>query len=130
MANNYKTYVKNAIPDERFLVTVGALGAVVCGFSRFIWGLLLERMSFKIVYSFLCIVNACLAFTVYYIKSIEVFYIIYVLGAYLCYGGHQGIFPALSSQVFGLRYGPQIYGILFLAFPLSNFIQCILVSWL
>lgn len=41
MANNYKTYVKKLIPDERFLVTVGAIGAVVCGFSRFFWGLLL-----------------------------------------------------------------------------------------
>lgn len=130
MANNYKTYVKNVIPDERFLVTVGALGAVVCGFSRFIWGLLLERMSFKVVYSFLCIINAFMAFTVFYIKSLEVFYIVYVMGAYLCYGGHQGIFPALSSQVFGLRYGPQIYGILFLAFPASNFLQCILINWI
>lgn len=82
------------------------------------------------MYSFLCIVNAFFAFTVYYIKSVEAFYMVYVLGAYLCYGGHQGIFPALSSQVFGLRYGPQIYGILFLAFPLSNFIQCFFISWI
>ncbi len=52
------------------------------------------------------------------------------MGAYLCYGGHQGIFPALSSQVFGLRYGPQIYGILFLAFPVSNFLQCIIINWI
>ena len=85
-------------------------------------------MSFKLVYSFLCIINAFLAFTVYYIKDIEAVYFIYVICAYICYGGHLGIFPAIVSQVFGLRYGPQIYGILFLAFPLSNFIQYLLIN--
>jgi hypothetical protein len=85
-------------------------------------------MSFKVVYSFLCIINAFLSFTIFYIKTIPGVYFVYVILAYVCYGGHLGIFPALATQVFGIRYGPQIYGIMFLAFPLSNFIQCIFIN--
>lgn len=56
-------------------------------------------------------------------------YFIYVVLSYICYGGHLGIFPAVTSQIFGIRYGPQIYGILFYAFPVSNFIQFFLVNY-
>lgn len=107
---------------------MGALAAIACGCSRFMWGLMLEKMSFKVVYSFLCIMNAFLAFTVFYIKTIPPVYFIYVICAYICYGGHLGIFPAIVTQVFGLRYGPQIYGLLFLAFPVSNFIQYFFIN--
>ena len=110
------------------MITVGALAAVSASFSRFIWGFMLERMSFKVVYSMLCVINAFLAFTVFYIKSVEVVYFVYVVAAYICYGGHLGIFPALVAQVFGIRYGPQIYGIMFLAFPCSNFLQYFFIN--
>lgn len=40
-----------------------------------------------------------------------------------------GIFPAVTSQIFGVRYGPQIYGILFYAFPVSNFFQYLIVNY-
>jgi len=53
-----------------------------------------------------------------------------VVLSYICYGGHLGIFPAITSQIFGVRYGPQIYGILFYAFPVSNFIQYLLVNYI
>ena len=56
-------------------------------------------------------------------------YFAYIVLTYICYGGHLGIFPAITSVVFGVRYGPQIYGILFYAFPVSNFIQYLLVNY-
>lgn len=46
----------------------------------------------------------------------------------ICYGGFLGIFPAISSKIFGFRYGSQIYGFLFYAFPASNFVQIILFN--
>lgn len=48
----------------------------------------------------------------------------------ICYGGFLGIFPAISSKVFGFRYGSQIYGFLFYAFPASNFVQVLLINWI
>jgi hypothetical protein len=53
---------------------------------------------------------------------------LFVFLAYVCYGGHLGMFPALTSQIFGIRNGSQIYGILFLGFATANAIQFILVK--
>jgi OFA family oxalate/formate antiporter-like MFS transporter len=73
--------------------------------------------------------NALLAFSIPYVASIKEIYFVYIVLTYICYGGHLGIFPAITSLVFGVRYGPQIYGILFYAFPVSNFIQFMLVNY-
>ena len=75
------------------------------------------------------IINSFLAFTIYYISSLKIFYLVYVIATSICYGGFLGIFPAISSKVFGYRYGSQIYGFLFYAFPASNFVHVILTNW-
>lgn len=35
-----------------------------------------------------------------------------IILAYGCFGGIMGSFPSLSSEVFGLRYAGQNYGII------------------
>lgn len=35
---NYRTYVKGKIMDDKYLGLIGSIGAIACGFSRFIWG--------------------------------------------------------------------------------------------
>ena len=70
-----------------------------------------------------------IAFSIVYVRQVKEAYFLYVVLSCICYGGHLGIFPAVTSQIFGLRYGPQIYGILFFAFPASNFIQYLLVNY-
>lgn len=127
---NYKSYVKEKIADDKYLTLVGSFGAIACGLSRILWGYFLEKQTFKAIYYTVCIVNAFLSFTVYYISGIKELYFAYVVLSYICYGGNLGIFPAVTSQIFGVRYGPQIYGILFYAFPVSNFIQYLLVNYI
>ena len=46
---NYKTYVKNVINDDKFLTTVGVVGAVGNGCSRFFWNLFFSKTGFKTV---------------------------------------------------------------------------------
>lgn len=55
---------------------------------------------------------------------------IYVLVTWVIYGGLLGMFPAIATNIFGLRYSPQIYGFLFYAFPVSNFVQYLLIQWI
>jgi hypothetical protein len=50
---------------------IGYVGAIACGLSRIIWGTVLERDTFKFLYYSLAIVNAFLAFTVYFINGIK-----------------------------------------------------------
>lgn len=115
--------------DDRYLTIIGAVGALVAGLSRFFWSALLEKFSFKFLLWSLLVVNSFLAFTIFYIYKIRALYLIYVLATSLCYGGFLGIFPAISSKIFGFRYGSQIYGFLFYAFAASNFVQVILTNW-
>ena len=126
---NYKTYMKGKILDDRYLTMIGAFGAVACSLSRYVWGMILEKETFKIIYYCLAILNCVLAFSIIYVKDVKELYFLYVLLSYIVYGGHLGIFPAVASKIFGMRYGPQIYGILFFAFPVSNFIQYFLVNY-
>lgn len=128
MVNNYKSYAKMIITDQKFLIYTGSIAAVACGLSRYLWSYMIEKVGFKGLYALLCIINAFLAFTVFYIVNWSGVYCAYVILAYISYGGHLGMFPAIASQVFGVRYGPQIYGILFFAFPISNFIQYIFIN--
>lgn len=78
----------------------------------------------------LLVVNSVLAFAIYYITSFKIFYLAFVIATSVCYGGFLGIFPAISSKVFGYRYGSQIYGFLFYAFPASNFVQVMITNWI
>ena len=73
-------------------------------------------------------INSFLAFTIYYINQLRILYLIYIIATSICYGGFLGIFPAISSKIFGYRYGSQIYGFLFYAFPASNFVQVLLTN--
>ena len=124
---NYKSYAKFKI-DDKFLTIIGAFGALACGLSRFLWSALLETFSYRFLLWMLLAINSALAFTIYYVSSIKVFYLIFVIATSTCYGGFLGIFPAISSKVFGYRYGAQIYGFLFYAFPASNFAQVLLTN--
>lgn len=127
---NYKTYVKNVVLDDRYLTFIGAFGAVACSFSRFFWGSILEKKTFKFLYYAISLLNLFLALTINFIDQIKEVYFAYVILSYICYGGMLGMFPAITSQIFGVRYGPQIYGILFFAFPISNLIQFLLVNYI
>ena len=68
---NYKTYMKADIMDDRFLTIVGAFGAIGCCLSRLIWGIILEKETFKVIYYCLAILNCVLAFSIVYIKEIK-----------------------------------------------------------
>lgn len=121
--------MKTQFTDDRFLTWIGAFGAIACSLSRLLWGSVLEKDTFKRIYYCLAILNCVLAFSIIYVKNIKQAYFLYVVLSYIVYGGHLGIFPAVASTVFGIRYGPQIYGLLFFSFPVSNFIQYLLVNY-
>lgn len=126
---NYKTYVKLKMSD-RFLTIVGAVGSLACGMSRFLWAALMEKMSLRLLLWVLLVVNSFLSFTIFYFSGVPVIYACYVFASLVCYGGFLGVFPAIASRTFGFRYGSQIYGLLFYAFPLSNFVQLFLMNFI
>ena len=128
VSGSYKTFGKKYIHNDAFLTLIGAVGSMGNGLSRFAWATLLDKFDFKCLYTTLLIINSFLALTIYYAVQIPQLYMLYVFLAYVCYGGHLGMFPAVSSQVFGVRNGSQIYGILFQGFALANAVQFLVVK--
>lgn len=125
---NYKNYVRMRY-DDRYLSFLGAFGAIACGLSRFfLAGIASRALSFRGLLWILLMINCFMAFTIPYISSIKYIYSAYVIISFVCYGGFLGIFPVLSTKIFGRRYGTQIYGLLFYSFACSNFIQLILMN--
>ena len=49
LTGNYKTYVKTAITDDKFLTLIGTFGAIGNGFSRFLWSVLFNKTGYKFV---------------------------------------------------------------------------------
>ena len=107
---------------------MGAVSAVACGLSRFFWSFSLERIPVKVLLGFLLLVNGGLSLTIIYIVNVKELYFLYVLASFIIYGGNLGIYPVITSMIFGTRYSGQIYGLLFYGYTASNFIQFILIN--
>lgn len=68
ITTNYKTYVKSTIHDDQFLTTIGVIGSVGNGCSRFFWNLYFNKTGYKTVLltvlTLCAIVFATIRFTV------------------------------------------------------------------
>jgi hypothetical protein len=63
IAFNYKEYGMISIGDDQFLTIVGSLGAVFNGFGRLIFGMLLDKFSYRVLSMVINGVLAIFAFT-------------------------------------------------------------------
>mmetsp|Transcript_23324 Transcript_23324/g.20705 ORF Transcript_23324/g.20705 Transcript_23324/m.20705 type:complete len:118 (+) Transcript_23324:770-1123(+) len=95
ISSNFKSYETIDVPDEKFITLVGSLGAIVNGLSRGVWATLQDVFGFKIIYITLLVLEVSIAFTFVAIHKIKALYLIWVLVAFACLGGHFAIFPTL-----------------------------------
>lgn len=118
---NYKNVGKKYF-DDGFLTGVGAFAAIGNGLSRPIWSSMLDKFSFKTVFSFLLCLEIFLALTLQFSYSFSILYLIYVFLVHTTFGGVMAMFPVVSAQLFGVKIASQIYGIYWFAFGMANFI--------
>jgi len=67
------------------------------------------------------ITNIFIAFTINFFDSNKFVFALYVVMAAANEGGHFSIFPPYIIETFGLKYGPEIYGILLSGIIFGNF---------
>lgn len=131
IAGNYKTYVKQEISDDRFLTTIGAVGAIGNGCSRFLWSVLFNKTGYK----FSMLLNISLLLTILGIIRFTVLtshtgYLFLIFLVNCCLGGFLVITPIFSQIVFGSTTGSNIYGFFWSTYSIANFIQYAYVSTL
>ena len=79
--------------------------------SRIIWGPISDRVSFKILYPIVCIIQIICGATIYFSASnITAYFIIANLGV-LSYAGHVTLFPSLINTKFGVELSVFLLGI-------------------
>lgn len=101
---------KNGV-NQKYLFVLGLLFGLVNGFSRFLWGYLMDKIGFKPLMSFISTVEVIVAGSFYYSAKFDLIYVISVLFIAACIGGHFSTLPPLFKKVYGLEIGPQIYGL-------------------
>lgn len=118
---NYKNIGKEFL-DDKFLKNVGAFAAVGNSLSRPMWSSMLDKFSFKNVFSFLLILEIILGLTFQFSYYYKILFLIYVFLIHTTFGGVMAMFPVVSAQLFGVKIASQIYGVYWYAFGISNFI--------
>jgi hypothetical protein len=104
------------------LTICGAFAAVANGFSRPLWSNLLDKYSFRNIFSKLlvCIIVLSVIYRLAFIHRVG--YLIWVFLCHCTFGGVMAMFPVLSGQLFGTKVSSLLYGVYWYAFGVSNFI--------
>ncbi|EGR29136.1 major facilitator superfamily protein, putative [Ichthyophthirius multifiliis] len=124
---NYKTIGKKATSDDSFLTICGAFASIANGVSRPLWSSLLDKYSFRNIFSKLLIFEIILAF-IYRLAFIHKFiYLVWVFACHTAFGGIMAMFPVLAGQLFGTKVSSLLYGVYWYGFGISNFIQFLMV---
>ena len=80
-------------------------------FSRIIWGVIADRVRFKILYSIVCIVQIICGATIYFSAGNIVGYFIVTNLGVLSFAGHIVLFPTLIHTKFGVDKSIYLLGI-------------------
>ncbi len=127
---NYKTYVRTVIHDDKFLTTVGVMGAVGNGCSRFLWNLFFSKTGFKTVCLVILSICAFVLSTIRFTTSLKEIYLIEVFLINSCLGGLFVLTPTAAICIYGSKTGTNIYGIYWSVFSLANLFGYFYVSQL
>ena len=118
--HNFKTYAGIRDRQLSFLLSLGALSNA---FSRVLSGLLLQKLSFKNLYTGVMTVIVLTAFSFdWVIRDSESTPVAacYLLVAFAGVGTMMTAFPVICVKVFGSKVGGQLYPCIYLCFALSN----------
>ncbi len=110
--------VKLTLPVAVLSVTILALANT---FGRIFWGYISDNIG---RYSALIGIFSCCAVMMLVIASTNAFlaFVLTLSVIGLCFGGLLGIFPAITGEMFGVKYLGVNYGIMFTAFAVAGII--------
>ena len=110
----YKFFGLSFIEDDHFLAVVGSIAAVFNCLGRILWGLLADKVSYKVALVVLAGTMTSLVLT-FYSSTVggKAVYFIWVCAIFFCIGGTFSLFPTAIGRCFGPKYVGINYGLLF-----------------
>ena len=107
VASVYKDTALGLIPDST-LTLAGSLGAFANGGSRMFWATIMDYIGFRKVYLILVSIQIITATFIYQSRYNAPLYVMFVVLAFLCEGGHFSTFSAAAPKIFGLVDGGKV----------------------
>ena len=99
---------------------IGICASLVNGFSRLIWGILLDKCSFKTITT---IINCVLLFgciVADYAVSNKVAYLVLVSVVYGCFAGNYSIYSPMTYKIVGKVLGSKVYFLTYCGFSMGK----------
>lgn len=105
---------------QTYLFVAGLCFNFLNGFSRFIWGLFVDKFGFKKIMYLITGIEIIVGISFYFVDKIEILFIIELLLIAICIGGTFAILTPIFINVFGLFVGPELYGLTGISIGCSN----------
>lgn len=100
----FKSNASGLISDH-VLTLIASFGSVSNGISSLVMATIMDKISFKRVYTGTMLLQLIVAAVIYHVRDVAVVYAICVTTVGWCHGVHCSCFPAASVQIFGIQYG-------------------------
>ena len=120
MAFNYKQYGFLSLNDDRMLTIIGSCGSILNGMGRLVWGIALDKFSFRTISIIFNLTFLAAAISVSFVSN-NYIYLLYVSIIYFCYGGTYSVYAAQTIKIMGKQLGSKIYFIVFTGFTLGKY---------
>ena len=102
--------------------------ASICNSLRFLWSFVTDYLPYRVVYSFLLVLQIVLNLTVPLVAESAALYGIWISLLVFCEGGHFTLVPNVLKKIFGGEKGTALYGILFSYVSLMSILLVFLQS--
>lgn len=113
---------------QTYLFVAGLCFNFLNGFSRFIWGLFVDKFGFKKIMYLITGIEIIVGISFYFVDKIEILFIIELLLIAICIGGTFAILTPIFINVFGLFVGPELYGLTGISIGCSNVLGPLLLK--
>ena len=113
---------------QTYLFVAGLCFNFLNGFSRFIWGLFVDKFGFKKIMYLITGIEIIVGISFYFVDKIEILFIIELLLIAICIGGTFAILTPIFINVFGLFVGPELYGLTGIFIGLASLIGPFLIK--
>lgn len=102
---------------------MGSCGAVFNGLGRLIFGMLLDKFSYRFLSTIINAILLTFALTLSFFVQVKPLFLIAVSVIYFNYGGNYSIYPTHTIRILGNEIGGKIYYLVFIGFSLGKFIN-------
>mmetsp|Transcript_109248 Transcript_109248/g.189551 ORF Transcript_109248/g.189551 Transcript_109248/m.189551 type:complete len:446 (+) Transcript_109248:77-1414(+) len=106
-----------ALRDDAYLSIVGAVGALSNGLTRPVWGIIYDRLGFRLCFSVVAGIQAVIIFLLPKLTFSPFLFMVCVMLSFTALAGNMVMCPAESVKIFG---NAAVYGGLFTAFAAAG----------